>query len=102
MGRLLMAEDREITSARGRQAQDLLDNELLKDAFKTLEESYIATWRSTSVDNVTGREKLFLAINVIGKVQEHLAKVAADGRLAAAEIRQMADEQERRRRFGIL
>ncbi|WP_315731646.1 MULTISPECIES: hypothetical protein [unclassified Bradyrhizobium] len=97
-----MSEDREVTAARGRRAQELLDDDLLKDAFKALEEGYVSAWRTTAVDNVTGREKLFLAINVVGKVKDHLTKVAADGRLAAAEIKAMADEHERRKRFGIL
>lgn len=97
-----MAEDREVTAARGRRAQELLDDDLLKSAFEDLEKAYVAAWRDTSVDNVTGREKLFLAINVIGKVRDHLVTIASDGRLAATEIQRMADEIERRKLFGIL
>jgi hypothetical protein len=97
-----VTEDREVTAARGRRAQELLDDELLKAAFEELEASYVRMWRTTSVDNVTGREKLFLAINVVGKVRDHLASVAANGKLSAAELKSMADESERRKLFGIL
>jgi hypothetical protein len=54
-----VTEDREVIAARGRRAQELLDDELLKAAFEELEASYVRMWRTTSVDNVTGREKLF-------------------------------------------
>ena len=33
-------------------AQDLLDNELLGEAFKGLEASYTAAWRATAIDGV--------------------------------------------------
>lgn len=97
-----MTEDREVTTARGRRALELLDDELIKTAFEELERSYIAAWRSTGIENVAGREKLFIAINVVGKVRDHLISVAANGKLAATEIRAMADEQERRKLFGLL
>lgn len=89
-------------SARALQAQELLDNELLTEAFKTLEENYSSAWRSTSLDDVQGREKLFLAINIVGKVRNHLGAAVANGRLAQAELAELARSAERRKRFGIL
>jgi hypothetical protein len=83
-------------------AQDMLDNELLGEAFKGLENSYTAAWRATVVDDVAAREKLFLAINIVGKVRDHLASVVANGKLAEAELKELALIAERRRRFGIL
>ena len=83
-------------------AQELLDNELLTETFKTLEENYASAWRSTVIDDVAGREKLFLAINIVGKVHDHLNAVIANGKLAQAELKELAQIAERRRRFGIL
>jgi hypothetical protein len=83
-------------------AQELLDNELLTETFKTLEENYTAAWRATVIDDVAGREKLFLAINIVGKVRDHLNAVVANGKLAQAELKELAQIAERRRRFGIL
>lgn len=97
-----MTEDREVTAARGRRAQDLLDDDLIKDAFAELERAYMDAWRTTKVDDANGREKLFLAVNIIGKVKQNLLMVAADGKLAAAEIRAMIEGEQRRKRFGIL
>jgi len=83
-------------------AQALLDDEILSEAFDKLETNYVAAWRGTVIDDVAGREKLFLAINVVGKVRDHLASVVANGKLAQAELRELAQAAERRKRFGIL
>lgn len=89
-------------TTRALQAQELLDNELLIEAFKTLEDSYASAWRSTAIDDMQGREKLFLAINIVGKVRDHLNAAVANGRLAQAELAELARTAERRKRFGIL
>lgn len=91
----MTAGNLEIATGNGARAQALLENPLLSDAFKALEDAYTAAWRSTTIDDVAGREKLFLAINIVGKVRDHLTKVAADGKLAAAELRQIAQAAER-------
>ena len=83
-------------------AQDLLDNELLGEAFKGLEDSYMSAWRATAIDDVAAREKLFLAINIVGKVRDHLTSIVAGGKLAQAELKELARTAERRKRFGIV
>jgi hypothetical protein len=89
-------------AARAVRAQELLENELLSEAFSALEENYTAAWRATTIDDASGREKLFLAINIVGKVRDHLAAVVANGKLAQAELKELAQVAERRKRFGIL
>jgi hypothetical protein len=92
----------EESAGRGMRAERLLADELLVEAFKTLEEAYTSAWRSTTIDDVAGREKLFLAINIVGKVRDQLGKVASDGKLAAAELKRLAETAERKKRFGML
>ena len=89
-------------TARAVRAQELLDNELLTEAFRGLEENYTAAWRASTIDDVAAREKLFLAINIVGKVRDHLAAIVANGKLAQAELKELAQTAERRRRFGIV
>ena len=86
----------------GARAEQLLDNELLTEAFAALEAGYVSAWRATAIDDLNGREKLFLAINVVGKVRDHLGAVVANGKLAEAELKELARVAERRKRFGIL
>lgn len=89
-------------AAKAARAQELLDDELLSKSFEALEASYTSAWRATVIDDVAGREKLFLAINIVGKVRDHLASIVANGKLAGAELKELAQAAERRRRFGIL
>jgi len=99
-----MTDESYLAAASGRalRAQELIDNELLAEAFKSLEENYSSAWRSTAIDDVQGREKLFLAINIVGKVRDHLHAAVVNGRLAQAELAELARTGERRKRFGIL
>jgi hypothetical protein len=98
-----MSEDKlSQAAAKAARAQNLLDNELLSEAFTALESSYTAAWRATTIDDVSGREKLFLAINIVGKVRDHLQGIVNNGKLAAAELKQLAETAERKKRFGIV
>ena len=99
-----MSDEIALTKAteRAAQAQRLLDDAMLKGAFKGLEEAYTAAWRATMIDDVSGREKLFLAINVVGKVRDHLQGIVNNGKLAQAELKELAQLAERKKRFGIV
>jgi hypothetical protein len=84
-------------SGRGARAEALLRDPLIVGAFRELEDAYTKAWRSTSIDNVAGREKLFLAVNIVGKVRDHLTKVVMDGQLAQAELRAIEQAAERQK-----
>lgn len=87
---------------RAAQAQRLLDDKMLTEAFKGLEEAYTSAWRATTIDDISGREKLFLAINIVGKVRDHLTAIVNNGKLAQAELKDLAQTAERKKRFGIV
>ena len=99
-----MSDEIALTRAteRAAQAQRLLDDKMLVEAFKGLEGAYSAAWRATTIDDVSGREKLFLAINVVGKVRDHLTAIVNNGKLAQAELKELAQLAERKKRFGIV
>jgi hypothetical protein len=87
-------------AVKGARAKELLEHELLAEAFASLEQAYTQAWRLTTIDDVSGREKLFLAINVVGKVRDHLTSIVNNGTLATTELRQLAETAERARRWG--
>lgn len=89
-------------AARATRAANLLGNDLLAEAFKGLEAAYTAAWRATTIDDVMGREKLFLAINIVGKVRDHLTAIVSNGKLAQAELKELAQTAERKKRFGVV
>ena len=86
-------------AVKGVRAKELLEHELLAEAFASLEQAYTQAWRLTTIDDVSGREKLFLAINVVGKVRDHLTSIMNNGTLATTELRQLAETAERARRW---
>jgi hypothetical protein len=75
---------------RGAQAEALLRNELLTEAFKQLEARYIAAWGSTHPHETETRENLWRATQILGDVRRHLIRVAADGKLANKELSDLA------------
>lgn len=99
-----MSNDNKLIRDAGRavRARQLLEDELLVDAFKTLEEAYTLGWRNTTAGDTAAREKLFLAVNIVGKVRDHLTAAVTNGRLAQAELDEIARTAERKKRFGII
>lgn len=94
-----MTDEHKLLQANGEaiRAKALLEDEMLVSAFQNLEDSYTAAWRSTTIDDVSGREKLFLAINIVGKVRDHLQSVVGNGKLAQAELNELARTAERKK-----
>ena len=85
-----MTDDKLNTAmVRGSRAQALLRDELLQESLATLERDYIEAWKTSSARDTDGRERLWQAVNVVGKVRDHLVKVANDGKLATAQIEQL-------------
>jgi hypothetical protein len=82
-----MIDDKlETAIARGARAKELLESDLMKDIFTRLEADYIAGWRNTCARDTDVRERLWLAVQVIGLVKDHLIIVANNGKLAQAEL----------------
>lgn len=73
---------------RAAKADQILSNEMLQEAFSELEKTYMAAWRETGAaeTEIFKRERLWLAVNLIGKVQEHLRMVIHNGKLSQAHL----------------
>ena len=78
-------------------AEELMRHELLTEAFVALESQYIDAWRTTAVHDERGRERLFLAVNQVAKVRDHLLKIMANGRIAQRDIDQLTGKLGRPR-----
>jgi hypothetical protein len=82
-----MSEDKlQASISRAARAEELLKNELLQEAFSKLENDYTAAWKTWPAADRNGRERLWQAVNVLGKVKDHLTRVVADGRLAQRQL----------------
>lgn len=72
--------------ARGAQAQELLNSELLNESFDYLQDEFLKSWRSSSVKDTAGRENLWRAVRVLDLVRAHLVKVVNDGKIASKDL----------------
>jgi hypothetical protein len=92
-----MNEDKlQAAISRGTRAKALADNELLQEAFTKLEADYVTAWKTSPARDTDVRERLWQAVNVLGKVKDHIARVAADGKLAQRELDDLAQSPRRR------
>lgn len=87
---------------RAARAEVLVNDELLTEGFASLEAAYIEAWKLTRPEDERSREKLYLAVNVIGKIRQHLQSAITDGKLADSELKELVEQQERKKRFGII
>ena len=86
-----MSDDKLQTAiGRGARAQVLLRSELLQEMFANLDAEYVAAWRRTPARDTDARERLWLAVQVLGLVKDHLVIIANDGKLAQAELDRLA------------
>jgi hypothetical protein len=85
---------------RGARAEALLRNELLQEAFAVLEKRYVDEWRVTQFRDTDARERLWQAVNIVGKVRDHLATAVNNGKLAQRQLDDIANG--RPKRFGII
>jgi hypothetical protein len=86
-----MTDDKlEAAIGRGARAKELLRSELLQEVFAKLDAEYIAAWRRTPARDTDARERLWQATQIVGKVKDHLAVIANDGKLAQAELDRLA------------
>ena len=75
------------------QADALMKNEFLWEQFAYLENEYTKAWKVMPAKDTDGREKLWLAVNVVGKVKDHLQTVLNDGKLAKRELERLTSKQ---------
>jgi len=71
---------------RAGKAEALRNDDMLNEAFASLEATYINAWRSTPARDADARERLWQAVNILGKVKEHLLTVVGGGKMAKAEL----------------
>lgn len=92
-----MSDDRlRDATTRASQAYDLLNNELLKECFESLQNSYLRLWQFSDPKAVEDREKIFIAWHVVGKVQDQLRRMIDNGKLAQLELNDLIRQQENR------
>lgn len=91
-------DDLKRQASRGDEAQRLMAHDLVADAFARLEAEYQQAWRETGARDVEARERLWQAMQIVGRVREHLRTVAANGSLARHELDRITKLRTRKSR----
>ena len=71
---------------RGSQAESLLRNPILVEAFDVLSEAYLNAWKESPVKAEEDRERIFLMYKNLLSVRAHLEEIVNTGKLANLEL----------------
>ena len=67
-------------------ASALLQDPLLKESFDKLKNLYSTSLLNTGANETETREKLWLAFNIVGKVEQNLQEILDTGKLASKQL----------------
>jgi hypothetical protein len=82
--------------SRSQQAKQILQNKIFKEAIDSLKKLYSeALLEKTGAKESDTREKLWIAYNVVGKVEQHLQTVIETGKLAEKQLEDFRKQQQK-------
>ena len=67
-------------------AKQLLENPLFKESLDKLKKLYAESLFNTGAKETETREKLWLAYNIVGKVEQHIREILDTGKLASKQL----------------
>lgn len=73
-------------ATRGMQANDLLEHELLVEAFEVIQSRLTSEWADSPVRDTEGRERIWLMMKLLSNLKEHIRAVAETGKLASIQL----------------
>lgn len=82
----------EEAARRGEEARQLLEHPLLAEAFQTIRNEVIEKWQSSPARDVEGREKLWLTLRLLNRLEGQLQSVVETGKVARATLLQRAKQ----------
>ena len=80
--------------SRSNEAKLILESKLFQESMESLKKIYSeALLEKTGAKESDTREKLWIAYNVVGKVEQHLQTVIETGKLAAKQLEDFRKQQ---------
>lgn len=89
-------------AAKGNRASQLLENDVYIESFKALEDELIKAWIDSEPRDAVGRERCFAQVHANRRQRDFFMSIVNNGKLAAAELHELEQVAERKKRFGIL
>ncbi len=87
---------------RAQRAQQLMDDELMVEAFAALENEYISCWKATPVRDTDARERLWQQLRNLSLLKDHFEKIIGNGKLAQKQLDDIVNLGERRKILGVV
>ena len=75
-------------ATRGFRANELMNDELMLEAFSTLDKRLTQEWADSPVRDTEGRERIWLMQKLLKNVDAHLREIATTGRMANLQLEQ--------------
>ena len=71
-----------------------MENPIFKESLEELKKLYTTSLFNTGAKETETREKLWLAVNVLGKVEQHIQQVLDTGKLAKKQLEDFRKQEE--------
>lgn len=71
---------------RGRQAAELLEHPLMKEAFSTIRQEFTQAWQNSPTRDQEGREKLWQLLKLTDRLESFLTETVTTGKMATMQI----------------
>jgi len=84
-------------ATRGDKAKQLLDNELIKDAFDVIEKTILDAWRNSSADQKDERDNAYIMFRLLQNFKEQFKRAIITGNAAKKELLMIKDPSKIRR-----
>lgn len=88
-------------SERGRRAKALLENELLLDAFDSIEKALLQAWRESNASEIDGREDVWRSTQLLNNLRKALEQHVISGKTAGKELLQIQDKSKLRKVLNV-
>lgn len=85
----------------GDRAREVLENEAYIEAFASIEKELIESWKNSPARDPEGREKLWLMLAMLNKVQKALQSTMDSGKLARKDLEHRSLLERARSLTGI-
>lgn len=86
--------------ARGKQAEELLENAIYREAIDKLRQSLVDKWRSCPIRDKEGQHELKLMDKLLTDVEGYIANIAKTGKMAAITLEREHNVQQLKK-YGI-
>lgn len=71
-----------------------MENPIFNESLEELKKLYTESLFNTGAKETETREKLWLAVNVLGKVEQHIQQVLDTGKLAKKQLEDFRKQEE--------